>query len=458
MSRTFRILLVVALLFGVVAAMHPQVAQAQDTKFPAYISGIQVANLDAANAASVSLTAYNPDGTQNGSPLSASIPVNSSRTFFPISNVSAGFSGSIVISSNRNVAAISNILSSNFAASASYVGRSGGSTTVLLPLLNKNNSGSTTWFSVQNGGGADANITVTYKGSTAPAVNATIKPGAARVFYQNSEPHNVPNFSATITSNQPIVAAVIQETSTVMYAYTGFAAGTTNPVFPLINANNNGTLTGVQIQNGGTQSTNVTVSYTPATAGAACTETQTIPAGEAKTFAFLAFFNTQAGENCADKAKFVGSARVTTNSANQPLVGIVNQLTPTQAGAYNAFSDADAGATVVLPLIMDRNGGTFTGIQVQNVGAAAVKIRCTFTKAGEATPASHVAEAVVQPNAALNDLQFNKLGQTWVGSATCSGLNPSTNAADPSARLVAVVNQLGASTADTLMVYEGIKR
>jgi len=76
-----------------------------------------------------------------------------------------------------------------------------------------------------------------------------------------------------------------------MFAYTGFMAGSPNPVMPLVNANNNGYVTGIQIQNIGTQPTDVTLSYTPSAAGSACTETQTIPAGQSKTFALAAFAN-----------------------------------------------------------------------------------------------------------------------------------------------------------------------
>ena len=43
---------------------------AQNTKFPAYVSGIQVANLQN-EPATVTLTAYNADGTTNGNPISS---------------------------------------------------------------------------------------------------------------------------------------------------------------------------------------------------------------------------------------------------------------------------------------------------------------------------------------------------------------------------------------------------
>jgi hypothetical protein len=215
----------------------------------------------------------------------------------------------------------------------------------------------------------------------------------------------------------------------------------------LINANNSNFITGLQIQNAGTAETNVTVSYTPSAAGTACTETQSIPPGASKTFALAAFANSSLGaaENCANGARFVGSAKVTANSANQPLVGIGNQLLPGRNGeAYGSFSAEEATAKVVMPLIMDRNGGFFTGFSVQNVGDAATSVSCTFTNSSVTIPAT-----TLQPGAALADLQANKLGDRYVGAGTCT--------ATAGGKIVAVVNQLGASaTSDQLLVYEGI--
>jgi hypothetical protein len=446
MSKGLRILLVVAVMAGLFVVGGAQVALAQNTQFAAYTSGIQVANLDTATA-NVTLIGYNPDGTQSGSALPDTIPVNSSKTYFPISNVANGFSGSFVISSDKKVAAISNILSSDFRAGASYVGRSGGATTVLLPLLNKNNSGFTTWYSVQNAGTGDANVNVAYSDGT--TASATIKAGAAKVFYQAAETHPGPVFAATITSNQPVVAAVIQESASIMFAYTGFTGGTTNPVFPLINANNSGYVTGLQIQNGGTAATEVTVQYTPGVAGAACTETQTIQPGASNTFAFLAFIRTIAGENCADNARFVGSASVTTNSTNQPLVAVGNQLGTGNGEAYGAFDAAEAGSSVVMPLIMDRNGGFFTGFSVQNVGSAPTTVDCTFSGAGASYKAG--TPVTLAPGAAHSDIQFNKIAAGYVGAGTCTS--------SPASSLVAIVNELSTTPAvDNFLVYEGIAK
>ena len=147
---------------------------------------------------------------------------------------------------------------------------------------------------------------------------------------------------------------------------------------PLINANNSGFITGIAMQNAGTQATDVTVSYTPSAAGAACTETKSVPAKGTAYFAVDSFATTQAGENCANGAVFVGSAKVTANSANQPLIAVVNQLNSrtNKGGAYDSFDSAAGTSTVVFPLIQDRVAGYFTGFSIVNVGTAVVESPC----------------------------------------------------------------------------------
>jgi hypothetical protein len=407
-----------------------------------YLSGIQVQNLAAVDA-NVQLSYYNQDGTLDGSAVDDIIPANGSVTYFPV-DATDGFDGSVVISADQPVAAISNILGDLGAAAASYVGSGAGSTSVNLPLLFQDNAGFDTWFNVQNTGTADATVDVAYSDGTVVA-DVVIAPGAAHTFDQATETHSAAVFSGVVSSDQPVAVAVIQESVDVMFAYTGFTTGTPNPVLPLINANNGGYITGVQIQNTGATPTDVTVSYTASTAGTDCTETLTIPANDSTTFALLAFSGTNTGETCANApTKFVGSAEVTGNTANNDLVAIVNQLLiGVNGGTYGSFDAAAATSTVVLPLIMDRNSGYYTGFNVQNVGAAETTVTCTFTNS------THEEVATLSPGEAMNALQFEAIADAYVGSATCN--------ADASGSIIGVVNELGpSSTADQLLVYEAV--
>ncbi len=426
----------------VLIAASPMVPMAG--AFTSYTSGIQVQNLSATTA-NITINYYNQDGT-TATTTPDTIVGNGAKTYFPI-GAAAGFNGSVVISSDQQIASVVNVLGSgSYSAGASYVAAMAGGTTVSLPLLMKANSGYNTWFNVQNTGSADATVNVAYSdGTTAGPV--TVKPGAAHTFVQSSETHSAAVFSAKVTSGQPVAIAVIEENPSTLFAYSGFTGGATNPVMPLVNANNSGYITGIQLQNAGGSSTNVTVSYTHSAAGTDCTETQTIPAGQSKTFA-LGAFASGANSTCTAGATFVGSARVTGNTASQNLVAIVNQLKPGVNGeAYGSFAPASATNTVVMPLIMDRNSNWFTGFNVMNVGSGATIVHCTFSGTGYTYTTPSLA-----PGQASTAIQKGLIASGYVGSGTCTATNPTD-------KIVAVVNELNSVAAgDNLLVYEGINK
>lgn len=434
-----RVFLGVALALSLVAVLSSS-ALAVST----YTAGFQVQNMES-NTATVVISYYNQNGSKAIADVQDTIGGNSSKTYFPIAAPS-GFNGSVVVSSDRKVAAIVNVLGDGGKSAASYDGSASGGTSVVIPLLMKGNSGFNTWFNVQNAGSGDAHVTVNYSDGT--SATATILQGAAATFDQAKESHASPFVgSATVTSDQPVVAAVMEVGTSILFAYSGFAStsASTSPVMPLINANNAGIQTGIQIQNTGTQSTQVTVSYTASAGGGTnCTETQTIANGKSATFALLAFANGT-NSTCTAKAKFVGSAKVTANSTSQPLVAIVNQLGPSYGEAYNAFDPNAASSGLVMPLIMDRNGGFFTGFSIMNVGGASTSVNCTFTSS------NYTFSATVGQNAAAVDLQNGKLAPGYVGSATCTGGTGS--------KIIGVVNEAGtAAGTDNLLVYEAVNQ
>jgi len=436
MKNLRAVVLVVLVLALLIVGMTQVFAQ---FKF-SYTSGFQVQNLSGTDA-NVSITYYNQDGS-TAHTATDTITANGSTTYFPLpTQVSTGFNGSVVVSSDQAVGAVVNVLSTDFLHGASYVGSSAGSTSLLLPLLFQNNAGFDTWFNVQNTGTTTATVNVTYSDGT-QVRNVQIPAGASHTFNQATETHSQAVFSAQITSDQPVAAAVIQESSSVVFAYSGFTGGSTNPVMPLINQNNAGYVTGVQIQNAGTQTTTVTVSYTPSAAGSACTETHDIGPGKSETFTLFAFASNNSGVNttCNAGERFVGSAQVTANSANQPLAAIVNQLSAANGEAYNAFDPTTATGNLVMPLIMDRNGGFFTGFNLINVGTTDT-VNCTFTNS------AFQITKVITAGTGITELQNGQIADSYAGSATCT--------ASGGGKLLAVVNELG-STADQFLVYEGI--
>lgn len=413
-----------------------------------YSTGFQIQNLSSATA-NVTIAFY-PQGSATASAtVNTTINANSSTTYATLpAGVAAGFTGGAVISSDQNVASLVNVIADgNFNYGASYSGVTAGGTSVTLPLLFKAASGFNTFFNVQNTGSALANVTINY--SNGASETAQIQPGSSTQFNQASNA-NLPNAfvgSAIITSDQPVAAAVVQAGPTTLLSYNGFSTTSLDPIFPLINANNSGFITGISLQNTGSTATNVTVSYTPSAAGAACTETQTIAAKSTAIFALNAFASTVAGETCANGAVFVGSGKVTANSASQPLVGIVNQLNQktNKGGSYNGASTAEATSTVVFPIIQDRFFNYFTGFSIVNVGDAATPVSCTFS--GSAVTQS---TASLAPGATFTQIQQGAIAANYNGAGTCT-------ASAAGAKIVGVLNQVnpGAAT-DAFFVSNGV--
>jgi hypothetical protein len=420
-----------------------------------YTSGFQIQNLTGTTA-DISIVFYDQAGVAQAT-VPDTIPGNSSKTYFPLSAVSVGFNGSVVVSSDQNVAAIANVLGDSGDMGASYGGFSAGATTVNLPLVMKDNYGINTWFNVQNAGGSSTTVNVTYAGSPTPPGgcpdSAVVEPGAAATFDQSTDSCLSAGFvgAATLTSAEPIVATVMQISAESLLAYTGFTGTSTAPLMPLVSSGYYNSGTGIQIQNTGGTATDVTISYTPSAGfpGAACTETKSVAPGASTTFAFPSMpLSCYTDGGSAGSEAFVGSGKVTGNTTSQPLVAIVNQVTTGDANqaAYNAVDPSTATNRVSLPLIMDRNYGIFTGISIANVGASATDITCTFSGTGYTASATGVA-----PGAALTDVQLNQIADGYVGSATCT-------ASGGDELIAGIVNELTSgspATADALLTYEG---
>jgi len=453
----FSLLAVIAVVIfipgGAMRSVHAQVTRP-------FSVGAQVQNLTSTDA-DVTITFYNPDGTV-AAQATDTIPANGSITYAPLDQFATvpptGFTGPVVISSNERVAAIVNLASPDIGLSfggAAYIGFGSGARNSSLPLLFKDFGGFNTFFSVQNVSDTRANVTITYRGqgiSGTVQETAVIEPNTAQRFDQNANTQLPSNFfgSAIIESDQDIAAAVVQVGPTTVLAYNGFTDATTNPYFPLINANNSGFITGISVQNTGTSDTDVTVSYSPSPGIAgnspACTETRTVPAnGGTAIFAVEAFDSGQPGENCVDGELFVGSARVTANSTSQPLVAVVNQLNTTtnKAGAYAAFNPTGASSTIGFPVIQDQFFGYFTGFSIVNVGSTATTVTCTYSNS------SVIQSETLEPGETFTAVQNNAIANRYNGSGICQ--------ASGSGRIIGIANQVDISgSADTFFVFEGL--
>jgi len=417
-----------------------------------YNTGFMVQNLGT-GPATLTITFYDQGGNVVAvlSGPDHVIAAGGSKNYYPLpAQVPNGFNGSVVIASDQPVAAIANELGNGLDFGASYAGFDAGATQANMPLIMRNNGGFNTWFNVQNAGTADANVTVTYTPGTIGSPHtqtATIKPGAAYTFDQATLGALGSRFvgSVAVTSNEPIVATCNQVGPTTLLAYDGFGPGSTRVSFPLVNANNAGFVTGIMIMNVGSVDTNVTVEYTPSpgipgNAASSTTETNLIAAGKSAAFSFP-FFN--------GKGKFVGSGRVTANSAEQTLVAVVNQLnTGANKGAsYGGFDPAMATDKVSFPLVMAKNSGYFTGLNVMNVGTSATTVTINYTPAaGYYAVAADV--RALQPGETFSVIQDANFPTKWVGSAVAT--------ASSGGKIIGMCNELNQTlSGDAFLVYEG---
>lgn len=424
-----------------------------------WTTGIQVQNLSTATA-NITITFYDSATGSTAGTTSDTVAASGSKTYFPLTGVSAGFNGSAVISSDQPVAAIMNLLGNNGAYGGSANGLTAGSQNVGLPLIMRNNSGFTTWFNVQNAGTADATITITYKpgsSGTAHTESATIKPGAAKTFDQSLTTQLGAKFvgSASITSNQPVVAVVNQVgtgTSKTLLTYDGFGSGSAEVILPLVMANNSGFFTGIGIQNIGSTSAAVTIDYGPNTAGSfnPANDTVTLAAGASAAFIQSA---GQWGTN-----KYVGSAKITAPAGAQ-LVAVLNQLRGTGVAvgtAYEGFNPTNLTAKVSLPLLMANNGGYFTGVQCANPGSSAVTINVTYSPnavAGNSFKPTNIVGKSIPAGGSVTMLQNGTTDGTtygtnrYIGGATVTATG---------GNVACIVNELsGAATGDQFLSYDG---
>ncbi len=427
-------------------------------------TGFQVQNLGSGSA-TVTIQLINPDGTTAATiPASGASPetigIGGSKTYFPIPNVSNGFSGSAIISATQPVAAILNIEgnggSSPFYSEAA-TGITEGSTSVRLPLILRNNGGNDTWFAVQNVGDTTAtDVKVSFKALVGTSYTTTAKSipaGASLTFDQSLDTALGDKFvgSAVVTSSKPLAVIVNQVgkgATKVMYTYSGFAKGSSSVALPLIQQSNGGNITGISVQNSGTIAANVTVTYSANLVAGGATlaaDTAVIQPGASSVF-----FKGAA-------VRYVGSAVVTATKANAADTGtpevvvVVNQLGTSNASAYEGLNTASATSQVSLPLLLANNDTTSSGVQCVNLGPA-TKVTLTYSAnllTTNPSPAAFTSSTAIGTNKAVNIQQ--SFTYRYVGSGKIT-----TDPAVANAKIVCIVNQVGTKAGDNFKTYDGI--
>jgi hypothetical protein len=286
----------------------------------AYESCFQLQNLEDSPANTVDIYYYEQNDTNGPTLVQDTLPANGQKNYCPLTV--SNFNGSVQVTSDKKLASISNLSGSGNAFNAylgSYKGVSGGGTQVVMPILFNAFFGYTTWFNVQ-ALNQDVTVNITYDDGVT-VNNQAIKANEAKTFNQGQEGHAAGWYgSGSITSNGPIAVTVVEVGPAPLFVYNGFVLpgdASTTPVAPIFQANSFGYFSGWTIMNTSGGDTNVTVTFVPASAGTACTETLTVPAGKTALFgqnAFAANDPNPGTNTCVNGQTFVGAGYVTANS------------------------------------------------------------------------------------------------------------------------------------------------
>jgi len=197
--------------------------------------------------------------------------------------------------------------------------------------------------------------------------------GQVTVVQYTDDPSLSGRYSAVVSADRPVAVIVNQQTapqgrpymaSTPPFAsYTGFESGSTQVTLPEIMYNWYGYYTEFFVQNVGSRSANVTVTYYPGLAGASgVTENATIPPYASRQFSQKNM--TSLGAPSGTYAgRFIGSAVIV---SDQPVVAVVNEHNERaqKLFTYNGF--ASGARDLVAPSILRGHYGWYTSLSIAN--------------------------------------------------------------------------------------------
>lgn len=430
MKKLFSILVLAAMIAGFVVLPQP-VATVYAAAIPAYESAIQVQNLDNVNAASISIYYYNPDGTlatlpsPYTNPVQDTVAAGSSNTYLPI-HPDVGFAGSAVISSVSSIAVISNLtVAATNRALGTYTGAPSGGANLFFPLIDKRNNVSV--FSIQNTGGSVANYTIDFipqPGSSyadIPDVTGSLAIGAAAIY--NMADYNGANQwlgSIKVTASTSEVTGIVSNVNNNLPAsptnavYNGFNSGSATVTLPLVMEANNGNRTGTSCQNLGPAAATITMAYSPA-AGYPAKTSDVFAAVPVNGIAVKVFSDTG--------TKWVGGATVTIDGGST-VVCVVNQTRPAKKNSnlYEGFNPGNATDTIVLPLVMSKNGSTtkaFTGFSVASADGSNISVTCDWKPGAGFADIANTTKSGAAVLVFPQQVGFSDGDTRWVGSAVC---------------------------------------
>lgn len=370
-----------------------------------WITGIQVQNVSTAQAANITVTFYWAAGTAQAGQVAHSftdtIPAGKAVAYYVpnIAGVPANFVGSVVVSSDVEVAAILNTskVATGTGGDPKRIGAAVGvkepSTTVYAPYLRKNYANRNSYIAVQNTANITAFVRIRYTDAAGTALGAAtqtadIPPFSTRIFYQN-ENGSLPNGfygSAVITGTQPLATVINNanagtSTSTAGFeSYNGFAssAAANKLYLPKLTVNYSSPAyqSSFTAQNTGVAAATMTVTYKFGL-NVYTKVSPLINPGQS----WAVYLATSSASGIPNGFGGAGSAII---ECAQPIVGLITEVNSSRG--YSVISLAapeGSGTTTVLFPKFDSNYSNYNGgITIQNMSTTTTTMHATFSMQG----------------------------------------------------------------------------
>jgi hypothetical protein len=391
--RLFTLITIAAMLFTLIPAASASGPAGN------WASGISCQNLSSTTAANITLYYYQED-ISTATLIYADpnpVPASGFRGYYTpnVSGLVDGFLGSVVVSSNTEMACNVNTQTTGAGTQADpyRMGTSAGfnsgqvSTIMYAPQVVKQFYGYGSYISVQNTGSTATTVTVYYwdragNALTTASESISIPGNTNHIFYQDENTNLPSNFvgGAKVVSNtNPIAVTVefyasgVDFKSSQLHSYNGFASGANKLLIPRFVVNYYGYNSGLTIQNVGANATKVTINFKDVAGNSYTYVSGSIPAGASLALYLPDVTELDPMESLPLQQSY-GNAVVTADAGGS-VVAIVNEdnrggvskgyVVPDQrigqGATYNAFLDGSQSYTVFFPQIPDKAGGIFSG-------------------------------------------------------------------------------------------------
>lgn len=479
----------IAVLLAAMLLVAPLAVNAQTGT---WVSGITIQNQEDTEA-TIDLTFYWAEGEALAGEIAGTlsnqkIGANKAVTYFiPDLILDSGnplpdnFVGSAVVSSDKPVVAnVNTQVPTSSGDTPDNPNRVGTASGVLVPAsqlyftqVEKNYWGWNSYLAVQNTSGSDADVVVRYYNSTDGSLVAgaddtlTIKPYTTAIIRQEDANIAAPDpagwgGSAVVEStNDALLAGVANfynvgsnKDNAQFHSYNPFTGGALKLYVPRIVRDFYDYQGGLTIQNVGDAATNATITYYINNQ----TYTQTLSGIQPGSSRILYM------PDVPELAGVSGTGSAVIESSGQPIVAIVNEDNRLgnvianhegRGSTYNAILDGEQKNTVFFSQATSKFYGYSSGIQVQNVGAAATTVTAVWSAPGYNDVTKNV---TLQPNGSISWFAPDETGyEDFNGSVVVTADEPIVGIANSSVR-TDIDSRWPENYGDSFLTYNGVNR